>query len=84
MIWYYLMTFFGNLVNAVFAFLPVVDELPFGMDDALTTAMGYFNYITTFFPFLQTLINVVLIYVSYKVLLIVLNVFKIYHHNHTT
>jgi len=43
MIWYYLVLFFGNLFAAVLAAfdVPKVEVLPFGIDSALISGVGY-------------------------------------------
>lgn len=41
------------IFTAVTVFLPVVDELPFGMDAALTFFMSTVNGLLTLFPWMQ-------------------------------
>jgi len=81
MIWYYIVYFWGNVLNSMFSFLPVVDTLPLGMDSVLSTAVGYFRGLMSIFPPLEVVFTAFLIYVSFRVSLILLNVFKIYHHS---
>jgi len=77
MIWYYLFTFFGNFLNAMFSFLPTVELLPLGMDTALTTAVGYFTEFKNLFPPLSTVFTAFMWYFSFRLILLTLRLFRI-------
>lgn len=77
MIWYYLLLFFGNLLAAVFSFLPVVETLPLGMDDALSNAMGYFGSFKSLFPPLAIVFTAFMWYLTFRITLVVLKLFRI-------
>jgi len=79
MIWYYILTFFGNMINATLSFLPEVTELPFGMDEILVNAVGYFRQFMSYFPPLQVMFTAFMIYISFRLLLVVLRLFKLYN-----
>ena len=80
MIWYYLILFVGSLLSAVLgAFhVPLVTTLPFGMDGALTSAMGYFYFIEQNVPSLAVIFNCAMVYISFKGLIFALKQFRIY------
>jgi len=77
MIWFYLLTFFGNLVNTVFSFLPRITELPLGMDSALSTAVGYFRTTMEIIPYLSTVFTAFLWYLSFRIVLLTLRLMRI-------
>jgi len=79
MFWYYMLKFFGGLLTAVFSFLPVVEELPFGLDNTFSTGMGYYESIALFFPPFSVILTAFLAYLSFKTTLIILRLFKIIH-----
>jgi len=80
MIWYYLLLFFGGFFSGVMNALhiPLVQTLPFGMDTALYTAIGYFNFIAQNVPPILIIFNCVMVYLSYKVLIFALRQFRIF------
>ncbi len=80
MIWYYLILFVGNLLTAVIgAFhIPLVTQLPFGMDGYLTSAVGYFNFIRYSVPPIDIIFTCTMVYFSFKALIFALKQFRIY------
>jgi len=81
MIWYYMILFITNVFNAVFSFLPKVTELPFGADAFLLTAVGYFNFVAYLVPPLGVVMQVFLAYTGFRLTLVILSLFRIYHHH---
>jgi len=65
------------LLSWATSWLPTVTTLPFGMDNALTLGVGYFKTVADLFPPLAVLLEYVLIYIGFKLTLLVLNLFKI-------
>lgn len=55
--------------------LPTVDTLPYGVDTALSVGVGYFNVIASAFPPFGLMMQVSLIYISYRIALMVLKLF---------
>jgi len=68
--------FFGILA-ALFAPLPIVTELPFGIDVLISTGMGYVSYIMVVFPPLQIIYNGFLWVLTWKGVLLFLRFFKV-------
>jgi len=79
MIWYYLALFIGSIFTFFFSFLPIVEELPWGVDEFLTNAIGMYNSLTVFIPFLSHILIATTIFLGYRIVMATLNVFKIYH-----
>lgn len=77
MIWYYIVTFFGRFLDYMFSIFGRVDELPFGTDLILSTAVQFTKSLIPIFPFLSTMFTAVLIYISFRFALLVLRLFKI-------
>jgi len=77
MFWYYIITFFGNILNFMFSFLPRVETLPLGMDSALTTAMGYFNAFKDLIPYLGLLFTTFMWYLAFRIVLLTLKLLRI-------
>ncbi len=79
MIWYYLILFVGSLLTAVLSafHLPLITQLPFGMDDALVSAVGYFNFMREKLPFMNVIFTVFLVYMGFKVTLFILKQFRV-------
>jgi len=59
-------------LTIVFGWLPTVTVLPWGIDGYLSTGVGYIKGFSVFFPFINTAINAFLIYMGFRLLLIVL------------
>lgn len=56
-----------SLLNALTVILPTVVELPFGIDDILTTGMGYIVFIIGVFPPLGIMLNGLIFYWTFKI-----------------
>lgn len=74
MIWYYLITFFSNILAAVLeAFhVPKITTLPLGMDDTVVQAFGYYNSFMEKFPPVQIFFQAFLWYMGFKLLMLIL------------
>lgn len=77
MIWYYLLIFFGNMLNLMFSFLPRVDELPFGMDGYLEQAVSTFKAFAEIFPPFEVVLQAFLFYLSFKIMMLTLRLLRI-------
>lgn len=77
MIWFYVVTFFGNLMNWAFSWLPQVTVLPLGMDTALSTATGYFRSFMAVFPPLTVVFTAFIWYLSFRIMLLTLKLLRI-------
>lgn len=62
---------FFQLIISIFN-LPVITELPFGIDGILTTAVSYYHGITETVPYLQVVWNCFLFVLAFEVVLLVL------------
>jgi hypothetical protein len=59
-------------LQIIFVIFPVVTTLPFGMDSALTTVVGYVNSFLLQFPLLTIVWQLTLWYMGIKIFLIIL------------
>jgi len=66
LIYFIVMLFLGTL-NALTWFLPIVTELPFGLDGYLSTGMGYLYFIMQVFPPFAILYQGFLAVIAFKV-----------------
>jgi len=74
MIFYAIGTVLLSIFGVIFAVFPVVTTLPFGMDSALTTAIGYVNSFFNDFPLLLIVWHMTLWYLGIRVFLLILKV----------
>lgn len=63
------------ILSLIFAVFPTVETLPWGVDSVLSDGMGYYRTLMDVFPPLSTVLNAVLIYIGYKLAIIVLRFF---------
>lgn len=77
MIWTFFLSFLVDLIDIALSWLPVVTELPLGMDTALTTAIGYVNSVREILPFLDLMFSAFLWYLSFLVVLMILRLLRI-------
>lgn len=75
MLVYYLLKLLVTIGDALAGFFGRVDKLPWGLDLALITGMGYFNTIKTSIPVLGTILTAVLVYLGFKLSLIFVKLF---------
>ncbi len=54
--------------------LPIITELPWGMDATLTNAVGGYKAMAVFFPPLSIIMTAFLIYLGFRITIIVLRV----------
>lgn len=55
-----------SMVNALTSVFPLVTQIPFGIDDILTTGMGYIVFISGVIPPLGIMLNGFLFYYTFK------------------
>lgn len=60
------------LLTAVFQYVPVITELPYGIDSILVTGMTYLHAIIAVFPPLGIMLSGFLIILGFKTLMLVL------------
>jgi len=77
MIWYYIMSFFGNMLNLMFSWLPRVDILPLGIDGYLSSAITSFKAFSEIFPPLALIFQAFMFYMAFKVSLLTLKLLRI-------
>jgi len=77
MIWYYLLLFIGSVLSFMTSWLPVVETLPFNMDEYFSTAVGSFKSFMEIFPPLQVIWSAFLIYVGFRVILLTMRLLRI-------
>jgi len=61
--------------SLVLAPFPVVTELPWGVDAFFSDGMGYYRYLAEFFPPFSTVLQAFLLYIAFKLAIIVLRFF---------
>lgn len=75
MITQFLFSILMTIAGVLFGWLPAVETLPLGIDDALSTVFGWMrSFITEVWP-AQVVLEVVLWYLGFRVGLIVLKLF---------
>jgi len=75
MILYLLIQIIIFVVSLVFAPFPTVTELPWGIDGVVETAMGNFRALMEFFPPFSTVLNAFLLYIAFRLGILVLRFF---------
>lgn len=64
-----------NFFKVILGWLPIVTELPFGMDEIFVDAVGMFKSAMALFPPLQVVFTAFMVYLSFRLALIVLRLF---------
>lgn len=77
MIWTFLLSFIVDVIDVFLSWLPEVTTLPLGMDEALTTAIGYVNSIREILPFLDLMFTAFAWYLAFLVILLLLRLLRI-------
>jgi len=62
---------FGQELQNVFG-LSQITELPWGIDDVLTTGIGGYHALATYFPPLNVVMTAFIIYIGFRVVLMIL------------
>jgi len=70
-----LIQIFSSILQLIFGFFPTVTTLPLGIDSALSTAFGWLHSFLEYVWPAQVIYEVVIYYLSFRVLLIVLKFF---------
>jgi len=63
------------IVGGIVHFFPTVTELPWGVDGYLTTGVGLYYRLADLVPILSVVMDVFLIYIGFKLSMIILRVF---------
>jgi len=75
MITYLILSFLVSIVGILFSLFPIIEELPWGVDSFLASGVSTFKAMSTFFPPFETLLSCALIYVSFRMGLLVIKFF---------
>lgn len=75
MITQYLFSFLIMIAKVIFGWLPIVTELPWGIDEIFVTAIQTFKGVMGYFPPLEVVLGAFLIYAGFRLGLIVLKIF---------
>jgi len=75
MIFFLLLQALVVAVSMIFAPFPVVTELPWGVDSVFSQGVAYFKAFFDFFPPFSTLFTATLIYIGFRLGIIVLRLF---------
>jgi len=70
-----LITLFTTFTGIIGQFLPIINELPFGLDTALSTAFGWINALIYYVWPLEVILEVTLFYFSFRIFLTILKIF---------
>lgn len=63
------------VVGLFFAPFPVVTELPWGVDSFFASGIGYFRHMMEFFPPFSTVLDAFLLYIGFRLAIIILRFF---------
>lgn len=72
------------MFNTLVSWLPTADTLPWGLDDIWTDAIAYFKGFTELFPPMEIVFQAFMIYLGFRLLLIVVKIFvgsRVPHHD---
>jgi len=70
-----LLSVISAFLYVIFGWLPTITELPFGIDAVFVTAFGWLRYLITVAWPIQVILNCVLYYLSFRLLLLIVKVF---------
>lgn len=74
MIWFYVITFLDKFLSAMLDTfrIPIITELPLGMDSAVSSGFGYFKEFMTLYPPIAIIFNAFIWYMGFKLVLLIL------------
>lgn len=75
MITYLILRVIILLVGFIFAVFPIITVLPWGVDEFLVSAIGSYRHLAEFFPPLSLLLTLSLLYIGFKLGIIMLRFF---------
>jgi len=75
MIIYFLLVALVYVVSLIFAVFPTVTELPWGVDNFMTAGVGYYKLMAESYPPFLTFFNAFVIYLGFRLSIIVLRFF---------
>lgn len=75
MILFFILTFLLTSVSFIFSALPTVTVLPWGIDEFLVSGMGQFRSLMEFFPPFATVLSAFLVYIGFRLTIILLRFF---------
>jgi len=75
MIVYMLISVVISIVGVLFSLFPVIEELPWGVDAFIVQGVGGYKLLATAFPPLSTVMTIFLIYISFRLGMILLRFF---------
>lgn len=75
MITYLFLTIIITLVGIIFSMFPTIEELPWGLDSVLSDGVAGYKEIAEVFPPMETMMTIFLIYLGFKIALILLKFF---------
>lgn len=62
-------------LSVLFSLLPVVEELPFGLDAFFVSGVGGYKQLMAFFPPLETVLIAFGVYLGFRIILLIMRVF---------
>lgn len=75
MIFFFVIQALVYVVSLFLAPFPIITELPWGMDNFLASGMGYYRNLMAFFPPFSTVLTAFLLYLAFRLSIIVLRFF---------
>jgi len=75
MIFFFIIQAVVYVISLFLAPFPVVETLPWGTDSFLASGMGYYRTLMAFFPPFSTVLSAFLLYVAFRLGIIVLRFF---------
>jgi len=75
MIFSFILLAVTSFLSFVFAMFPTVTELPWGVDNFVVSGVGYYKALMHFFPPFSTVLNAFLIYIGFRLGILILRFF---------
>jgi len=71
----FILAFLNIIGNVIFGWMPIVTELPWGIDEGLTTVVGYARTVMELIPPIQVVFNFFMLYLGFRLGLLVFKIF---------
>jgi len=75
MIIFFVLTFILTIVSFIFAPFPTISELPWGIDSVMVSGVSGFKYLAELYPPFSTVLTAFLVYIGFRVGIILLRFF---------
>jgi len=72
MITFFIIKAIISVISIVFIFMPVIEELPFGVDAYIEQGVSGYKLLASYFPPLDLFMDLFLIYIGYKLIMLLI------------